>query len=75
VPAKQIQRYLYNVPYLFSKVETQEVFQQIITRVTKTVDNLIRHMPFRFKNSTEQKLYENLILLQEGIKDLYNLAQ
>ena len=33
-----IQRYVYNVPYLFSKVDKEENLDKVMNRVTKNVD-------------------------------------
>ena len=70
-----MQRYLYNVPYLFNKVEKRRVFDQVIKRVTKAVDRLVAHIPYKFRDAEEQTRFENLLILQAAIKDLPGLAE
>ena len=70
-----MQRHLYNVPYLFSKVESRRVFDLIISRVTKVVDKLVAHIPYKFRDAEERTRFENLLILQAAIKDLPSLAE
>ena len=63
------------MPYLFSKVESRRVFDMIITRVTKAVDRLVAHIPYKFRDEEERTHYENLLILQAAIKDLPSLAE
>lgn len=55
-----IQRYLYNVPYLFSKIDDNEMFNKVIYRVTKNVAYSLRNIPFRFKDLTEERMFADL---------------
>ena len=70
-----VQRYLYNVPYLFSKVESRRIFDLIISRVTKAVEKQVAHIPYKFRNDEERTHFENLLILQAAIKDLPALAE
>ena len=72
---KEEKQYLYNVPYIFSRVEKPKMHKLVISRVTNFLEQALRFRPLNYKDDEEEMTFDNYEIMLKKVNNLHELVE